>query len=566
MKSKRVSLQVVAFNSILIMSLTLILVIGAATLVNNFFSTMRSYKRETAHAMGYAVSLLGASYVESVYTATRNKYNSVPKELDEDEFSGDYISYFAEIIDDDFWNARDILVLCKEKNQFASIALIFPDVERERVVFVIDGYDIESAYSPGQYISTQQADVDTPKEMEKVASSNLILHVGHGDVNGWIATNYIKIFDSNGSFLGYCTCDVNITDFFYRLIGSAIAYIIIFMVVVAFMAYKISRMMKRRIISPINRLAVTAEEYIKRDKTVEDDTKLFFEELKIDTNDEIETLYHALTEMELDINSTMRRIREMTAEKERTAAEMDLAARIQSSMLPTVFPLFPGKEEFDVFASMDPAKEVGGDFYDAFLIDDEHLCLVIADVSGKGVPASLFMVVSKTVIKNRAKLGGTPSQILYDVNNTLNEGNKTMMFVTVWLAILDLKTGELTEANAGHENPVIIRKNGECELIKNEHGLVLGVMSGTEQKDFYHTLSEGDRIFVYTDGLPEATNEEGSRLEEHRMFEIIKEHRDDDNVTLLKNIRSDVDDFVKDAPQYDDLTMMVVEYKTKICN
>ena len=162
--------------------------------------------------------------------------------------------------------------------------------------------------------------------------------------------------------------------------------------------------------------------------------------------------------MELDINSTMRRIREMTAEKERVAAEMNLAARIQSSMLPAVFPLFPGKEEFDVFASMDPAKEVGGDFYDAFLIDDDHLCHVIADVSGKGVPASLFMVVSKTVIKNRA------------------------------------------------------------------------------------------------------------RLEEHRMFELIKEHRDVDIVTLLKNIRSDVDDFVKDAPQYDDLTMMVVEYKTKICN
>ncbi len=217
-------------------------------------------------------------------------------------------------------------------------------------------------------------------------------------------------------------------------------------------------MMKRRIISPINRLAVTAEEYIKRDKTVEDDARLFFQELKIDTNDEIETLYHALAEMELDINSTMRRIREMTAEKERAAAEMNLAARIQSSMLPTVFPLFPGKEEFDVFASMDPAKEVEGDFYDAFLIDDDHLCLVIADVSGKGVPASLFMVVSRTVIKNRAK------------------------------------------------------------------------------------------------------------LEEHRMFELIKEHRDDDIVTLLKNIRSDVDDFVKDAPQYDDLTMMVVEYKTKICN
>ncbi len=560
MKKDRVSLQVVAFNSILFFSIALILVIGAVTLINNFFTTMKSYKRETAHNMEYAVSLIGTSYLEKVYEKTRQKYESAPSGV-EDQFSDEYIYHFADIIDDDFWNARDIIVLCREKNHLDSIALFFPDVERQRAVFVIDGYELEDAYVPGQWLSTEDTDIDTPEEMERVASSNVILHVGHGELNGWIATNYIKVFDSAGDFLGYCTCDVDITDFFNRLIGSAIIYIIVFVAFVAFMAYRISRLLKKRIINPINSLAYAAEEYTKRDKTALEDEKSFFENLHIDTNDEIETLYRSLSDMEADINSTMKRIRDMTAEKERAAAEMNLAGKIQSSMLKATFPMFPGRDDFDIYASMDPAKEVGGDFYDAFLIDDEHLGLVIADVSGKGVPAALFMAISMTVIRERARRGGTPSHILYDANNTLYESNSAMMFVTVWLAILNLTTGELIEANAGHEKPVFIKANGECELIKKEHGVVLGIMEGLEQKDEYYTLAPGDKIFVYTDGLPEATNAEEKRLEEPRMFEIIEKYRGDDNETLLKDIRKEVDDFVKDAPQFDDLTMMVVEYK-----
>ncbi len=561
MKREKISLQVVAFNSILMLSVALILVIGAVTLINNFFSTMRSYKRETAHSMEYAVSLIGAPYLEKMYADTRRIYENVPKEAAKDQYSEEYISCFIPLVDDEFWEARDILVLCREKNQLDSMSVFFPDVEKERAVFVIDGYDIEGAYLPGQYLSTEESDIDTPQEMDTVASSDLVLHVGRGDLNGWIATNYIKIFDSKGEFLGYCTCDVNITNFLNRLMRSAILYIVVFMVLVALMAYMISRQMKKRIISPINTLAATAEEYTKRDKTVEEEGEPFFKNLPINTNDEIETLYNSLSEMESDISATMKRIREMAAEKERAAAEMNLAARIQSDMLPTSFPLFPGRNDFDVYASMDPAKEVGGDFYDVFLTDETHLALVIADVSDKGVPASLFMVISKALIKERARRGGTPSQILYDVNNALCEGNTAMMFVTVWMAMLNLRTGELIECNAGHEKPVLLKNNGECELIRTEHGPVLGAMNNMDQEDEYYQLSPGDRIFVYTDGLPEATNARGERLGEERMFEIIKKYRDDGNEALLKDIRKDVDEFVKDAPQFDDLTMLVATYK-----
>lgn len=561
MKRDRVSLQVIAFNGILLMSVALILLIGAVTLVNNFFSTMKSYKRETANLMEYAVSLLGVHYLENAYSVTKRKYEEIPETISENQFSDEYITYFAEIIDDDFWDAYDSLALIREKNKLASLAFFFTDTKRQRAVYVIDGYDIDKAYIPGQWLSREDNDIDTPEMMEEVASSNLILHVGYGKVNGWIATNYLKVFDTNGEFIGYCTCDVNVTDFFNRLIGSAFVYILFFMIVVAFIAYSASRIMKKRIIIPINTLAVAAEGYTQRDKTVEEEQKPFFEGLAIHTNDEIETLYHSLADMETDIKNTMCRIREMTAEKEKAAAEMELAAKIQASMLPSSFPLFPDHNEFDIFASMDPAKEVGGDFYDAFLIDSGHLCLVIADVSGKGVPAALFMVISKTVLNHRARMGGTPSKILEDVNNTLNENNSEMMFVTVWLAIMDLKTGAIIAANAGHENPVLIRKDGKCELIKTEHGMVLGALKDMKYKDEYYDLGKGDRVFVYTDGLPEATNAQNERLTENGMFEIIQKYKNDDNNLLLQDIRIDVDEFVKEAPQFDDLTMMVVEYK-----
>ncbi len=210
-----------------------------------------------------------------------------------------------------------------------------------------------------------------------------------------------------------------------------------------------------------------------------------------------------------------------------------------------------------------PQKRWGGDFYDVFLIDDSHLCFVIADVSGKGVPAALFMVISKTLVNERAHRGVKPSEILFDVNNVLNKGNTAYMFVTVWLAILDLDTGELTACNAGHEKPVFIRSDGKCTLVTEEHGAAMGVVEDLKQTDLLYTMSPGDRVLIYTDGLPEATNAEGKRLGESKMIEIIQKYCDDDNNSLLKDIRRDVDDFVKDAPQFDDITMMVVTYKGK---
>ena len=241
----------------------------------------------------------------------------------------------------------------------------------------------------------------------------------------------------------------------------------------------------------------------------------------IQTGDEIQELAISIHQMEKDIVSYIDNIQTITAEKERIGAELNVATQIQADMLPRIFPAFPERHEFDIYATMDPAKEVGGDFYDFFLVDDDHLCLVMADVSGKGVPAALFMVIAKTLIKNRAQMGDSPAEILYNVNNQLCEGNEAEMFVTVWLAIIELSTGKGVAANAGHEHPAICRKDGKYELVVYRHSPAVAAMEGIPFREHSFELHPGDRLFVYTDGVPEATNADNELFGTDRMLEAL---------------------------------------------
>ena len=284
---------------------------------------------------------------------------------------------------------------------------------------------------------------------------------------------------------------------------------------------------------------------------------------QINAHNEIGNLSDDVSNMICEIDAHIEKIEHITAEKERISAEMELATRIQYSMLPSIFPPFPDRKEFSIYASMDPAKEVGGDFYDFFLVDDDHLCMVIADVSGKGVPAALFMMASKIILANNAKMGKSPSQILTDTNNAICSNNPERMFVTVWLGILEISTGKLTAANAGHEYPAIKRADSGFELYKDKHGLVIGGMEGIQYKEYEIQLEKGDRLFVYTDGVPEATNSENQLFGTDRMVKALNEMPYADPLQILKNIRKNVDGFVNGAEQFDDLTMLCIEYKGK---
>ena len=248
------------------------------------------------------------------------------------------------------------------------------------------------------------------------------------------------------------------------------------------------------------------------------------------------------------------------AEKQRIGTELHMANQIQASMLPHEFPPFPDRPEFDIYAVMDPAKEVGGDFYDFFLIDDDHLCLVMADVSGKGVPAALFMMISKVIVQSCAMLGRSAAEILTKTNEALCSNNKVEMFVTVWVGILEISTGRITAANAGHEYPALM-KNGMFALLKDKHGFVIGGMDSAKYREYEIDLKPGDKLFVYTDGVPEVTNADGELFGTERMVCALNEAPEERPEAVLGRVRHAVDGFVGDAEQFDDLTMLCLEYR-----
>ncbi len=244
----------------------------------------------------------------------------------------------------------------------------------------------------------------------------------------------------------------------------------------------------------------------------------------------------------------------------RVDTELELAKNIQANMVPNIFPPFPNRTEIDIYAMMNPAKEVGGDFYDFFFIDDDHMGFVMADVSGKGVPAALFMMIGKTLIKNQALLGMSTNEVLASVNDHLCENNEEGLFITAWMGILELSTGILKASNAGHEFPVIKRAKGQYEIYKDKHGFVLAGMEGTQYKEYEVTLEPGDSFFVYTDGVTEATNADKELFGMDRMVDSLNHYLEADQEQVLKGIRKEIDEFVGKAPQFDDITMMGVKY------
>ena len=278
------------------------------------------------------------------------------------------------------------------------------------------------------------------------------------------------------------------------------------------------------------------------------------------TDDEIQVLAESFADLSKRTREYIAENIRITAEKERIGAELNVATRIQADMLPSVFPPFPERREFDLYASMQPAKAVGGDFYDFFLMDDRHLAMVMADVSDKGVPAALFMVITKTLIKNRAQMGGSPAEILTDVNRQLCENNDSGMFVTIWLAILDIATGKGLAANAGHEYPTLRRAGGSYELIHYKHNPPAALMEEIPYTEHAFEMHPGDSLFVYTDGVTEAATVDKQLFGEERLIEALNLDPDARPKQVLENVRASIAAFTGDADQFDDMTMLCMQY------
>ena len=552
-KKRYISLRTKAFRVILTGSLILILAEITAGLLLHTYSSLRHYKVEARHLLDTMMALQDSAYIEKIFQETKKIYDSLPEEVLNDQMSEEFDNAFRPLVDDDFFAARDILVDFRENTQQRNMFLMFPDKGNNRVVYVVDGDEAEWAYLPGQWTD---ADID---ETEKIMDSSWRLAITHSDEYGWIGSDAEPVYAQDGELLGYAVVDMDLNDFLQGMLSFLVILVPVAVVVVVLLAFLFAGMLKKHIIAHLISMAAAARDYTQMDKVqLEEDTPSVYEPLGIETADEMEDLWKSMIVMEADVKDSIIRLREITAVQERMEAELAIATRIQMGMLPDKFPDSP---EYDLFASMEPAKEVGGDLYDFFMVDDTHLAMVIADVSGKGVSAALFMVIAKTLIQNQTEQGvQDPAQIFTIVNRKLMDVNRARMFVTAWLGILDVESGRIEYVNAGHEYPAIRRADWIFELIKDKHCVPLAASRKAVFRSGEFTIGRGDTLFLYTDGVPEANNEAGELLGNDRMLQILNRLPDADPKDVIANMKDGMAGFVKEADQFDDTTMLCIRF------
>ena len=372
-----------------------------------------------------------------------------------------------------------------------------------------------------------------------------------------IGTFLTPVFNQNTEVCAVAAVDISIsmiTSMCFKLLCNiGIAIFLIMLISITIYHYVV----RKQIIAPIVTLTDAADGLVRNLR--EEGCKPF--SVNVHTGDEIDVLARSFEQMDEKLLEYIRENAAITAEKERIGTELALASRIQEDMLPSTFPPFPDRSEIDLYATMKPAKDVGGDFYDFFKISENVVGLVMADVSGKGIPAALFMMMSKIMVQNFALTLGGPGEVLQKVNDQICTNPVEEMFVTVWLGFLDLRTGLLTAANAGHEYPILMAPGGEFELLKDRHGLVVGGMEGYPYQEYQLKLEAGSRLFLYTDGLPEATDTENRMFGIERTLKSLNEVKNGTPREVLEHVTKSVADFVGSAPQFDDTTMLCLDYR-----
>ena len=472
---------------------------------------------------------------------------------------GDTIATYYEtgVKDEYYRDVLSMLILLKEQNGLKYFYVVVP--EEDHMVYIWD------AGQPGAEGVCDLLDTDSyyggGDELMHAAfngTSQRQILITNNDEYGYLASAYVPILNSEGVPVALSSVDISMEDIDSSIthILNIIGAITIGLLVAGSVTFFIY--LRQSIVKPVKELSVAASEFV---SNTENRVSGTMSSLNIRSTDEIGDLYSAVCKMEKDMGDYLVNLKHVTAEKERLDTELNVATRIQADMLPSISPEFSGRNDFELAASMDPAKEVGGDFYDFFMLDEDHLAMVIADVSGKGVPAALVMVIAKTLIKNQAQFSSSPAEILAAVNDRLCESNTSQMFVTAWMGIMDIKTGLVKAANAGHEYPALQNAEGKFELLKDRHGLVLAAMEGSKYKEYEFTVPAGGALYVYTDGVPEATSVNDQLFGTDRMLDALNIAPEARPQQLIINVRYKLDEFVGDREQFDDITMLCVRRK-----
>ena len=470
------------------------------------------------------------------------------KTKDAEYYNIRYTLMMAGIYQDEF---RDFYLVIPTEDDLIYISEIYQNLP-EKVENLFEGqagFLEHRDYRPGEKEIMMQL------VREGRGESKRELYMGLRELAGEkLATALVPLYTMENEIPALVGVDLSVAAVWESLMNMYIMLAITIVLITSVGMILHYRVLDRTLIQPITTLKIGTDELV---------NKLDSEEVfvsNIQTGDEIEALAHSIEEMDRSLKHYIRENTAITAERERLNTELELASSIQMDMLPCIFPPFPERSEFDLYASMDPAKEVGGDFYDFFLIDEDHLALVIADVSGKGIPGALFMMMVKIMVQNCVLAGLTPKQAMEQVNQQIAENNSESMFVTVWLGILDIPSGKLTAVNAGHEYPILKRPGGRYELIKDRHGLAVGTMEGIRYREYELQFEPGSSLFVYSDGLPEANNSAEELFGMERTLAALNENPDLPPEETLRAVKRAVDTFVGDAPQFDDLTMLCFAY------
>jgi len=562
LERKHYSLQARVFRATLAGSVVLgliALLIGlglyTTALINQYTSEAFLQSKNAASVLKRVVNVEPlADFVMSTYEGLSEEERAQPDD-------GEYCARFSAILENpDYQATISILEEFRETSDVSDIFLAMYTLDPARLVYIADPDENPSTtFTPGQWeeVEAKESHRFLYQEWDK---AEMLSDVSMTKRYGWICTAGVPAFNNEGKVIAFVLADITLNEVARGMRLFLFQYILAMLIAVNAVGLLLSRRMRKTLVDPINDIAETAQDYV-RDKRAGVKVTDHFSMLNIRTGDEIENLSLVMADMERDLSEYEENLTTAVKDRERINTELSLAKRIQAAMLPSAFPAFPERSDFDIYASMAPAKEVGGDFYDFYLIDEDHLAMAIADVSGKGIPAALFMAIAKSLMKNHAAAGMGPKELLEKLNRQICSNNPEEMFVTVWFGILDLRSGTLTAANAGHEYPLLRQPGGAFEVIKDKHGFVLGGMDEVSYQEYTLQLQPGARLFLYTDGVPEATSASQELFGMDRMAAVLNEVCDRNPQEILSRVHSAVDFFVGSAPQFDDLTMLCLEYR-----
>lgn len=502
-------------------------------------------------SVGYAAYSISYREVEAHYAGLALGTAKTAAAL----INGDSIErYLTNGADEEYFDTFAVLQEVKSIFDLTYLYVVKPDTEVNNCVYV---FDVFTENNDRDLIAELGDETGEDEVYDIVLEIYLTGNIGNNAVitnteYGWLASAYVPVYTSDGSIAAVMGSDISMDRILYDIWVQTIQQLLMAVVIIALFMSLLLFFTRRQILRPIVSLSHHMRDFDSGEGNLRE-----FEALN--TGDELQTMAESYNRMVGDIRLYIDNLALVTADRERIATELDVATKIQASMLPCIFPAFPNRADFDIYASMLPAKEVGGDFYDFFLTDENTLAVVIADVSGKGVPAALFMVIAKTLIKNNAQNGKPPKEVFETVNDLLCENNDAGMFVTAFMGILDIPTGRFTYVSAGHNPPLIKRAGGFYEWLPTKPCFILaGIEDMTYEQDEI-TLNKGDMLYMYTDGVTEATNRQYALFTEPKLLEVANKYKSNEIKDFLTNIKNEIDLFSDGAEQADDITMLILK-------